>query len=262
MAGKSRNIDRAVSGVLRDSLKALQAHTEELNRAVADLAAACAGDRPGKALSPMLRAQAGSASLAASLEVLSRFVASSLGLVETFGSLPASNVAEEEAAPNLESVAQAETPPRHEVPVHVVTEAAEPVERMEPVEEALPPESLPAPEIEESFEAAEAPGPFDLAGLPADERDLHRRADRVAKVAMQDIKMLHPDQVRLGKERKDLCRRLHDDIEKAHKEYERRFHSILDHPVDYFYNRMVEILGDGDEAALGEYPYPSPVLRR
>ena len=84
----------------------------------------------------------------------------------------------------------------------------------------------------------------------------------VAKVAMQDIKMLRPDQVALGKERKDLCARLGDDIERARKEYDRRFQSILGHPVDYFYNRMVEILGDGDPETLGVYPYPSPVLRR
>jgi hypothetical protein len=35
----------------------------------------------------------------------------------------------------------------------------------------------------------------------------------------------------------------------------------LDHPVDYFYNRLVEILGDGNVEALGEFPYTSPVLR-
>jgi hypothetical protein len=105
-------------------------------------------------------------------------------------------------------------------------------------------------------------GFFDLSTLRQEERDLHRRADRVAKVAMQDIKMLHPDDVKLGKLNNDLCTRLREDIERAHREYDRRFHSILDHPVDYFYNRMVEILGDGNAEALGEYPYPSPVLRR
>jgi hypothetical protein len=74
--------------------------------------------------------------------------------------------------------------------------------------------------------------------------------------------MLRPDDVRLGREHKDICVRLRDDIEKAHKEYDRRFQSILVHPVDYFYDWMVEILGEGDAEALGEYPYPSPVLRR
>ena len=71
-----------------------------------------------------------------------------------------------------------------------------------------------------------------------------------------------PPTCELGKENNDLCSRLRDDIERAHKEYDRRFHAILDHPVDYFYAWMVEILGEGDPRSLGEYPYPSPVPRR
>jgi hypothetical protein len=103
---------------------------------------------------------------------------------------------------------------------------------------------------------------FDVLALTPEERELHRRANRVAKVSMQDIKMLRPLDVASGREHKDICKRLRDDIEKAHKEYDRRFHAILDQPVDYFYDWMVELLGGGDPQTLGEYPYPSPVLRR
>lgn len=123
--------------------------------------------------------------------------------------------------------------------------------------------SLSGEMIDSESHAEVAPAPaFDLSALRQDQQDLHRRADRVAKVAMQDIKMLHPEDVKLGKENHDLCARLKEDIERARREYDRRFHSILDHPVDYFYNRMVEILGDGKPEALGDYPYPTPVLRR
>jgi hypothetical protein len=103
---------------------------------------------------------------------------------------------------------------------------------------------------------------FELTSLPIDQQELHRRANRVAKVSMQDIKMLRPADVRAGKENNDLCVRLRDDIERAHKEYERRFHAILDHPVDYFYAWMVEILGEGDPHSLGKYPYSSTVAHR
>ncbi len=67
--------------------------------------------------------------------------------------------------------------------------------------------------------------------------------------------MLRPEQVKLGRENRDICIRLKDDIEKAHREYDRRFKPIMDHPVDYFYRWMVEILAEGDASALGEYPY-------
>jgi uncharacterized damage-inducible protein DinB len=119
-----------------------------------------------------------------------------------------------------------------------------------------------AEQTQQESEPAEEEHIFSLDLLPPEEQELHRRAYRVAKVSMQDIKMLRPEDVRVGRENKDLCFRLRDDIEKAHKEYDRRFQSIQSHPVDYFYDWMVEILGGGDPQALGEYPYPSPVLRR
>ena len=104
-------------------------------------------------------------------------------------------------------------------------------------------------------------GAFNVNRLSPEEQELHRRANRVAKVSMQDIKMLRPEQVRLGREHKDICVRLRDDIEKAHREYDRRFKPIMDHPVDYFYRWMVEILAEGDAHALGEYPYATTATR-
>jgi hypothetical protein len=126
----------------------------------------------------------------------------------------------------------------------------------------LPVQAPPQGPSQAAAKPVEAAAVFNLDSLPPEEQELHRRAFRVAKVSMQDIRMLRPEDVRLGRENKDLCSRLRDDIEKAHKEYDRRFQPIRSHPVDYFYDWMVEILGGGDPQALGEYPYPSPVLRR
>jgi hypothetical protein len=159
-------------------------------------------------------------------------------------------------APVLEMRLVADVPPAAEpiivsepVPVFV----HEPAPVLEPV--------LTVAALQES-QSAEAEPIFSLDLLPPEEQELHRRAYRVAKVSMQDIKMLRPEDVRVGRENKDLCSRLRDDIEKAHKEYDRRFQSIQSHPVDYFYDWMVEILAGGDPQALGVYPYPSPVLHR
>ena len=121
----------------------------------------------------------------------------------------------------------------------------------------------PEPVVEEEVlemnleEAAGVEEEFDVGRLSAEEQEMHRRANRVAKVSMQDIKMLKPEQVKLGRQNKDICTRLRDDIEKAHKEYERRFRQILTHPVDYFYHWLVQILADGDAEAIGDYPYAS-----
>jgi hypothetical protein len=205
----------------------------------------------------MLRAQTSAASMGAALEVLSRFI--------TFSLQPNQRGQYEEQVSRLVGAAMAEParlPPAPQPPAPAATSKPAPV-RHEPVPERAPEPDLSlietaAIEIPPSAAEREFEGDFDVNRLSSGEQELHRRANRVAKVSMQDIKMLRPDQVRLGRENKDLCIRLKDDIEKAHREYDRRFKPIMDHPVDYFYRWMVEILGEGDPHTLGEYPYSTP----
>lgn len=258
MAHEPSNLEQAVSRAVRDNLEKLQRTTAELDQAVADLVAACASSRPANVLPPMLRAQTAAAALAASLEVLARFVTGALNQ-------PERSPVEREIlrAVSLPAPEPAVAPP---IPTPM-SEAAEPAVMAEPapVAEAMfdssAVEFVDAPAVEEPAPMAEQAA-FDVANLPPEQQELHRRANRVAKVSMQDIKMLRPEQVRLGREHKDICVRLRDDIENARKEYDRRFRAILDHPVDYFQHWMVEILADGDREALGDYPYSSSAVRR
>jgi hypothetical protein len=348
MTRTGNEVEQAVSRTLRDSLEKLQRSTVELDQAVSDLVSACGSTRPANSLPPMLRAQTAAASLAASLDVLARFVTAALqpGLrspeeqdaVSAVAQQPASEVSVQtpavsaaptaaptqkkaEPAPVISEAAMESQPP--EAPeelraADMVEEgspvATKPVEETPQVAEAqgsseeltaspvISEESLrsqpvqPAEEVhasemqaegspvatETAAHEAEVPAAageassqgrpipvtypsreqgFSVSNLSPEVQELHKRANRVAKVSMQDIRMLRPNDVKLGKEHKDLCQRLRDDIERAHKEYDRRFQTILGHPVDYFYDWMVQILADGDPEALGEYPYPSPVLR-
>lgn len=263
-----RALEEAVSRALRDNLAPLQRTADELHQAYADLVASCSSSRPSNALPAMLRAQTAASSLAAGLSVLSNFVAVALhprdhhGADEhpAAGSATAIEEIEDEApAPHRARPAPAEVEEGSEwaeAPSDAAVDAA--------VREEIPivePPPAPPESVVEEVAVAETPV-FDLASLPTEIQDLHRRANRVAKVAMQDIKLLKPKDVRLGRENKDICHRLRGEIDKARKEYDRRFRAILDHPVDYFHHWMVEILAEGDSEALGEYPYPSPVLRR
>jgi hypothetical protein len=253
-----RALEEAVSRALRDNLAPLQRTADELHQAYADLVAACSSSRPSNALPAMLRAQTAASALAAGLSVLSNFVAVALNPRDQHGEGDGAATAMEEAD---ELAADADVTARAPSGGHVA-EAEE-----EPAEKEAPAASVHAESREETAEltaaqATEAPSQaFNLSSLPSEVQDLHRRANRVAKVAMQDIKLLRPKDVKLAREHKDICHRLRGDIDKARKEYDRRFRAISDHPVDYFHHWMVEILADGDSEALGEYPYPSPVLR-
>jgi len=261
MAPESSAIEQAIARALRDNLERIQRSSEELHHAVNDVVAACGSNKPTNALPSLLRAQTSAAALAASLEVLSRFITVSMQsgprspLEAHITDLVGRVAGEPPAVPQRPVPAQ---PVPMASKVHAEPEVEEPIE----TELELHPEPVPLPPMEPTAAAIagepEMDGDFNVSRLSPEEQELHRRANRVAKVSMQDIKMLRPEQVRIGREKKDLCIRLKDDIEKAHREYDRRFKPIMDHPVDYFYRWMVEILGDGDAHALGDYPYATP----
>jgi len=255
MAQELNSVEQAIARALRDNLERIKHSSDELHHAVNDVVSACASNKPTNVLPPLLRAQTSAAALTAVLEVLSRFVALSLPSGPR-APLEAQNTdLLGRAAPEPTPVRQRPAPSS---PTPMVSKAA-PASRVQPP---------PAPSFEQEAElelvepapvgAEEFGEEFDVNRLSLEEQELHRRANRVAKVSMQDIKMLRPEQVRLGRENRDLCIRLKDDIEKAHREYDRRFKPIMDHPVDYFYRWLVEILADGDPHALGEYPYSTP----
>jgi len=247
MAQEFNAVEQAITRALRDNLERIKHTADELHHAVNDVVSACASNKPTNALPPLLRAQTSAASLNAALEVLSRFVAMSL---QTGPRSPIEAQLTDLVGRAAPEPAPARQRPAPTPPTPMASKAAPPPSFEEEAELEL---VEPAPVGEEAFE-----GEFDVNRLSPEEQELHRRANRVAKVSMQDIKMLRPEQVRLGRENRDICIRLKDDIEKAHREYDRRFRPIMDHPVDYFYRWLVEILADGDAHALGEYPYSTP----
>jgi hypothetical protein len=290
-----RSLEEAVSRALRDNLAPLQRTANELEQAFGDFVAACSSAKPSNALPAMLRAQSSAASLAASLSVLSNFAAVALNYSNASGTAAAAEPARQRSQNLAPAVAEqpavsqrppAAAPHSQELPLELEPQAypaatepliatpmpmepvpADPVAgqsghtqevELEPAPATL---EAPADAVPESVPGVASEPGFDVTNLPADIQDLHRRANRVAKVAMQDIKLLRPQDVQLGREHKDICERLRSDLDKARKEYDRRFRAIQDHPVDYFHRWMVEILAQGNAEALGEYPYPSPVLR-
>jgi hypothetical protein len=248
MSPEPNAVEQAIARAVRDNLERIQHTGDELQQAINDVVAACSSSKPTNALPPMLRAQTSAASLSAALEVLSRFIA--VALQPSLRTPLEERISQTIGVMALEAPAAPVRPTPH-APEPMAAAAPAPAPAREPV-----PVEQPAPVELEVAEVAVAAGDgFDVNQLTPEEQELHRRANRVAKVSMQDIKMLRPEQVRLGREHKDICIRLKDDIEKAHREYDRRFKPIMDHPVDYFYRWLVEILADGDSSALGEYPY-------
>src|SRR6266478_6342264 len=78
MAQEPSVVEQAIVRALRDNLERIQRSANELHHAVSDVVSACASNKPTNALPALLRAQTSAASLAATLEVLSRFVTASM----------------------------------------------------------------------------------------------------------------------------------------------------------------------------------------
>src|SRR6266478_3887900 len=162
-------VDQAVARALRENLERIQRTTD--------------------ALPAMLRAQSAAASISAVLDVMARFVSSSVqgsprSPFEAEMARVASTVsAPQTPTPHRPAPSRPAPPMRERPPEPPLTESFE--------DEA----TLSSPSVAEPY--AEE---FDVNRLSPEEQELHRRANRVAKVSMQDIKMLRPEQVRLGRE--------------------------------------------------------------
>jgi hypothetical protein len=281
-----RDLEEAISRALCDNLTPLQRTSDDLHQACADFVAACGSAKPSNALPALLRAQTAASSLASALSVLTNFVVLSMKPLERQVPVAAGR-ARAEADGTVRAVSQPAG--RQAVSIDQESQRAEEVRQVSVEHPELRAENRAVPSYTEelplepehiepsatheamdgaasfdsavSHNAAASEPAFDVTSFSADIQDLHRRANRVAKVAMQDIKLLRPQEVQLGRENKDICERLRSELDKARKEYDRRFRAIQDHPVDYFHRWVVEILAEGNVEALGEYPYPSPVLR-
>lgn len=76
-------------------------------------------------------------------------------------------------------------------------------------------------------------------------------ARRYAKLLVSEIKLYNEGAVRVGRERRDLTRRLQAEIERARKLYEDQIPASVRGRDAYFQQELVQTLADGDQSLLG-----------
>ncbi|MBI1956098.1 MAG: hypothetical protein HYS38_06855 [Acidobacteria bacterium] len=140
------------------------------------------------------------------------------------------------------------------------SEAAQPLETVAAPAEA--PQAAPFGSFAASVPAAAeavavTPPPPDADSLPEAERDIHRRAHRFARVAVQDLLSYHKNKIEEGRQNKNLYTLLREDIEKTRENYQKRFGKTAASSFDYFHYELVVKLAGDDPATLGEQ-YPGP----
>ena len=79
----------------------------------------------------------------------------------------------------------------------------------------------------------------------------HAAARRFARLSVSEIKLYHEDEVKAGREAKDLWMRMSTDIGLAMQTYEKRVDKEVRERFDYLYDEILRQLAEGDAAKLG-----------
>ena len=99
--------------------------------------------------------------------------------------------------------------------------------------------------------AAPAPATDDFAQLPPEEADVHRKAQRFARLLVDEIKLYNQAKVTEGRKNKDLYDRLKDEIEKSRATYQKRYGTTVAAAADYFNQEIVRSLAGDDGSLMG-----------
>ena len=99
--------------------------------------------------------------------------------------------------------------------------------------------------------AAPAAATDPLAGLSPEDADVHRKAQRFARLLVDEIKLYNQAKVAEGRRNKDLYDRLKEDIDKSRGTFQKRYGSTVAASGDYFQNELVRSLAEDDLSIMG-----------
>jgi hypothetical protein len=89
------------------------------------------------------------------------------------------------------------------------------------------------------------------AGMSPEDADVHRKAQRFAKLLVDEIKLYNQAKVAEGRKNKDLYDRLKDDIESSRATYQKRYGSTVAASSGYFSNEVIRSLAEDDVSIMG-----------
>jgi len=90
-----------------------------------------------------------------------------------------------------------------------------------------------------------------LVGMSAEDADIHRKAQRFARLLVDEIKLYNQPKLMEGRKNKDLYDRLKEDIDKSRSTYQKRYGSTVAGPADYFSQELIRSLAEDDVSLLG-----------
>jgi hypothetical protein len=99
--------------------------------------------------------------------------------------------------------------------------------------------------------AASAPATDPFAGMSPEDADVHRKAQRFARLLVDEIKLYNQAKVAEGRRNRDLYDRLKEDIEKSRTTFQKRYGSTAAASGDYFQKEVLRSLAEDDLSVMG-----------
>jgi hypothetical protein len=96
---------------------------------------------------------------------------------------------------------------------------------------------------------------FSWEELPAEEREIHMRAQRFARVQVAELRLYKSDAVKEGRAQCSLYKFLKEDIDRGREVFRAQYVETCESMADYFHAELVRTLANDDASLLGvEYP--------
>ncbi len=87
--------------------------------------------------------------------------------------------------------------------------------------------------------------------MSPEDAETHRKAQRFARLLVDEIKLYNQAKVAAGRRNKDLYDRLKEDIEKSRSTYGKRYGATVALSGDYFQKEVIRNLAEEDASLLG-----------
>ena len=91
-----------------------------------------------------------------------------------------------------------------------------------------------------------------FAGLSPEDAEVHHKAQRFARLLMDEIKLYNQAKVADGRKHKDIYDRLKEDIEKSRATYLKRYGNTSAASGNYFNQELIRSLAEDDVSLLGK----------
>lgn len=148
----------------------------------------------------------------------------------------------ESATTPVQTVSSFSDPFAGHAPKHIVSTPTAPEPAAEVVEVAA---------VHANAAAAPATAADPLAGLSPEDADLHRKAQRFARLLVDEIKLYNQAKVAEGRRNKDLYDRLKEDIDKSRGTFQKRYGNTVAASGDYFQNELLRSLAEDNISIMG-----------